>query len=134
MKDIIHNIRMEEFIENDIKFTPEMFDHSLEILKKKNKDKYKFILKGGTDLKLALFKLFNTVWCSEQKPDQWRRTEIIQLYKGKGEKDDFGSQRNIHTKNEIPKFFGHIVMSKAKDIIMENMTKYQIGTKLGHRA
>ena len=25
-------------------------------------------------------------------------------------------------------------MSKAKDIIIENMTKYQIGTKLGHRA
>ena len=84
MKNIIHNIRMEEIIENETKFTPEMFDHSLEILKKKNKDKYKFILKGGRDLKLALFKLFNMVWCSEQKPDQWRRTEIIQLYKGKG--------------------------------------------------
>ena len=134
IKDLIHEIRMEEKINNDIKFSAEMFDNSLNIINKKNKDKYKFILQGGKDLKLALFKLFEIVWCTEQKPEQWRKTDIIQLYKGKGEKDDFGSQRNIHMKNEIQKFFGHIVMSKAKTSIMNNMTKYQIGTKNGHRA
>ena len=134
MKELIHDIRMEENMENDVEFTSDMFDNSLKILKKKNKEKYRFILQGGADLKLALFKLFNIVWCSEKKPDQWRKTDIIQLYKGKGDKDDFGSQRNIHTKNEISKFFGHIVMSKTKNIILNSMTKYQIGTKTGHRA
>ena len=134
MKDLIHEIRMREIIEKDIEFSAEMFDKSLDILRIRNKDKYKFIIHGGKDLKLALFKLFNIVWCTEQKPDQWRKTDIVQLYKGKGEKDEFGSQRNIHMKNEIQKFFGHIVMSKAKSLIIENMTKYQIGTKNGHRA
>ena len=56
------------------------------------------------------------------------------MFKCKGESDEFGIQRNIHTKCEIPKLFGHTVMSKAKEIIIENMIKFQIGNKTGHRA
>ena len=74
------------------------------------------------------------VWGSEEKPDQWRKTLIIQLFKGKGEKNEFCNQRNIHTKLDVPKFFGHMVMSQAKGKIIANMTKFQIGTKNGHRA
>ena len=62
------------------------------------------------------------------------KTLIIQLYKEKGERDEFGNQRNIHTKLDIPKFFGHTVMHHAKEIIIKNITKFQIGTKTGHRA
>ena len=134
LKDLVHEVRMAEDPEDDIKFSPEIFENSLKELKKKNKDKYEFVLKSGSDLKLALFKLFNLVWTFEEKPEQWRKTGIIQLYKGKGERNEFGNQRNIHTKVDIPKLFGHMVMSKAKDKIIQNMTKYQIGTKNGHRA
>ena len=134
LKDLVHEVRMAEDPEDDIQFSPEIFEKSLKELKKKNKDKYEFVLKSGSDLKLALFKLFNLVWTYEEKPEQWRKTGIIQLYKGKGERDEFGNQRNIHTKVDIPKLFGHMVMSKAKDKIIQNMTKYQIGTKTGHRA
>ena len=74
------------------------------------------------------------VWKSEEKPDQWRKTLIIQLYKGKGEINEFGNQSNIHTKLEIPKMFGHMVMSQAKSKMINSMTKFQIGTKNGHRA
>ena len=44
------------------------------------------------------------------------------------------NQRNLHTKEDIPKFFGHIVTSAAKPNIIGSMTPYQIGTKPGHRA
>ena len=37
-------------------------------------------------------------------------------------------------KDEYPKFFGHLVVSAAKDKMIENMTKFQMGTKPGHRA
>ena len=57
------------------------------------------------------------------------KTLIIQLYKEKGERDEFGNQHNIHTKLDIPKFFDHTVMHHAKEIIIKNMTKFQIGTK-----
>ena len=35
---------------------------------------------------------------------------------------------------EIPKFFSHIVINEAKDKIIGNMSKFQLGTKPGHRA
>ena len=133
VKDMIHDARMRETIENDIEFSNEMFEKSLKGLKK-NSDKYQFILQGGKSLKEALFSLFNLVWQTEEKPDQWRKTVIIQLYKGKGEKNEYGKQRNIHTKLDVPKFFSHTVMNQAKGKIIENMTKFQIGTKTGHRA
>ena len=134
IKDEIHTIRMEEQIENDVEFTEKIFFDSINELKKKNKKKYEFIIQSGKSFKDALFKLFDLVWRSEEKPEQWRRTVIIQLYKGKGEKNEFGNQRNIHTKLDIPKLFGHTVMSQAKETTMNSLSKFQIGTKTGHRA
>ena len=101
---------------------------------KKKSKKYDFLLKGGNALKNALYYLFENVWKNEEEPDQWRKTNIVQIYKGNGPKDDLGNHRNIHTKEEIPKFFGHIVINSAKDKIIGHMSKFQLGTKPGHRA
>ena len=102
------------------------------IRKKKNK-KYEFIIKSGAALKEALFKLFKYIWSTEDKPEQWRRTTIIQIHK-KNSKDDLENYRNIHTKMDIPKLFGFMVTNQAKIPIMQNMSKYQIGTVPGHRS
>ena len=37
-------------------------------------------------------------------------------------------------KNEFQKFFGNLVIDQIKHTIFENMSKYQLGTKPGHRA
>ena len=37
-------------------------------------------------------------------------------------------------KTEFPKFFGHLVVSAAKETIVQNMSKFHIATKPGHRA
>ena len=111
-----------------------MFLRSLNDLEIKNKEKYKFIINGGPKLKQAIFKLFNVVWTTEKKPEQWRKTKIVQIYKGKGSIHEFQNQRNIHTKGEIPKLFGHIILNEIKATLLENMSIYQIGTKSGHRA
>ena len=132
--DRVHEARMNERIENDVEFSEVIFEKSLKDLKVKKKEKYEFILNGGKDLKSALFNLFDLVWKCEEKPEQWRKTAIVQLYKGKGDLDQFLNLRNIHTKDEIPKLFGHMIMSQTKDRILRNMTKFQIGTKTGHRA
>ena len=67
LKDLVHEVRMAEDPDDDIKFSPEIFENSLQELKKKNKDKYEFVLKSGSDLKLALFKIFNLVWTYEER-------------------------------------------------------------------
>ena len=35
-------------------------------------------------------------------------------------------------KDEFPKFFGNLVMTAAKDTMLNDMSKFQIGTKPGH--
>ena len=58
----------------------------------------------------------------------------MQLYKGKGNKSEFCNQRFIHTKEEIPKFFEHILTHKIKPKITENCSKFQIGSISKHQA
>ena len=37
-------------------------------------------------------------------------------------------------KEELPKMFGYVLVSKIKEKIMRNMSPFQIGAKKGHRA
>ena len=133
MKRRVHKERMAEIIEDEFDFTRKFFDDCLEAVKKKNNKKYDFILKSGSSLQEALFHLFKYVWNTEEKPEQWRRTTIIQLHK-KNSKDNLENYRNIHTKVDVPKLFGFMVTRQAKIPIIQNMSSYQIGTKPGHRS
>ena len=133
-KEIIHKVRMKEDIQNDDTFTDEDFGNLLKNLRKKNKEKYQSILKAGTDYLRLLYSLFQKIWNSECKPQQWELTVAHQLYKGKGRVTQFLNQRFIHTKNENPKAFEHIIMAKAKPKIVDGCSKYQIGALPKHRS
>ena len=113
--------------------TKDDFENRLKLLKKKCKEKYNFILKSGDGLKNCLFDLFSKVWSVESKPEQWKETVIIQLYKGVGDPSSYNSQRNIHTKADCPKFFEGIVVDKSKAKIVQKCSKFQIGGIPGHR-
>ena len=106
----------------------------LKQIAKKSKEKYQFILKAGKYYHDALFALYRKVWETESKPSKWKNTTCIQLYKGKGRKDDFNSQRFIHMKEEEPKGFEYLVMNKVKPIMVKNCSKFQIGAIPGHQA
>ena len=130
----IHEVRMKTRESDEIKLNRMMFDDSLSALASKHQNKYKFILNGGEQLKSALFNLCVRVWETEIIPEQWKKTTVIQIYKGKGNMNEFSNQRNIHTKHEIPKLFGSILMSQVKQTLIDKMSKFQLGTKPGHRA
>ena len=135
LKQVIHEKRMKEIIQNDVDYlTYDKFEQSYDMIKKKPGDKYKFIIKGGEAVKAALFKVCQSVWLSETLPRSWEKTTLIQLYKGKGLKNDLNNMRHIHLKDEFPKFFGHLVVNAGKDIMTKNLSKFQIATKAGHRA
>ena len=74
------------------------------------------------------------MWDSELKPPQWENTIAHQLYKGKNEMSKLSNYRFIHTKQEIPKAFEHIVVSKAKLKIVKGCTKFQIGAIPKHQS
>ena len=114
-------------------FTEEDFGKLLKNLKKKNKEKYQFILKAGSDYLRILYNLFKKTWETESKPKLWEKTIAHQLYKGKDKITEFSNQRFIHTKEQIPKVFEHILMEKAKPKIVKGCTKYQIGALPKHK-
>ena len=60
---------MEETLEDDTEFSEEIFTKTFKILKQKSGNKYDFIIKGGHSLHRALYKLYETVWNKEEKPD-----------------------------------------------------------------
>ena len=131
---MIHLLRCEEEEDdeyNELQF--EDFNNRMKVLKTKYKDKYQFVLKAGEGYKGCLYKLFSKVWKFEDKPQQWRDTIIVQLYKGKGEESSFNNQRSIHTKGYAPKFFEGIVVDKAKPMLTSHCSKFQIGGIPGHR-
>ena len=133
-KLMVHAKRMKEREEEyEMCLTYDMYQDTLEELAKKKGEKYEFILKSGPSLKNAIYKLFVSVWKTERKPEEWRKTSIIQIPKGKTESGNLNNMRNIHLKEPIPKMFGHIIMNQVKEKLMKNMTKYQLGTKTGHR-
>ena len=103
-KKEVHKERMKEIIENDVEFSETLYDECLKTLKKRNNRKYDFLLKAGSALRKCLMALFKYIWTTEDKPEQWRRTTLIQLHK-KGCKDEHGNYRNLHTKMDIPKLF-----------------------------
>jgi hypothetical protein len=56
------------------------------------------------------------------------------IFKGKGLKSEFGNQRFIHSKEEIPKSFEPMIIEKAKPKIIKKCSKFQIGGLPGHQA
>ena len=131
---ILHNKRMNERNVDEEELSQKDFDSLVESLKKKNKLKYKFILNGGKSYRKCLYKLFKLIWWKEVKPSQWDYTIAHQLYKGKGVKSKLSHHRFIHTKNEEPKSFEHILMSKAKPNIIQGCSKFQMGPSPNTRA
>ena len=74
VKELLHDVRMNEIVEDDEneEFTVELFSALMEKLKKKSKEKYKYILQAGKSMKDALFRLFRNVWKQEKRPVQWK--------------------------------------------------------------
>ena len=116
-----------------LKLTDKMLQQTYEILKKKTGSKYDFNMKGGMAVKAALFTLCKAIWRTEKFPCMWEKSTLIQLYKLKGSRSVLDNMRHIHIKEEYPKFFGHLVVSAAKERMITNLTKFQIATKPGHR-
>ena len=52
----------------------------------------------------------------------------------KGDPNSFESQRNIHTKEFIPKLFEGIIVDKSKEKIISKVSKFQVGGLPKHRS
>ena len=134
VENLVHYLRSKEESPEDDNFDITDFSSRMKKIAGKHSEKYRFLLKAGQGFQNCMFKLCEQVWKSEQKPEQWRNTIIVQLYKGKGEISDFSNQRNIHTKEYTPKCFEGILVDKSKEKIVSTCSKFQIGGIPKHRS
>ena len=89
VKRKVHERILKEIKEHEIEFIAyEMYTKTLKELSQKNGTKYEFILKGGRELKQALFFLYKKVWSNETIPETWTHTTVCQIWKRKGDQRD----------------------------------------------
>ena len=75
----LHEERMhEEDTNEDSGFSDEYFNNLMKHLQRKDENKYKFLLMGGSNLKCATSTLIQRVWIQEKKPDLWKDTKVYQ--------------------------------------------------------
>ena len=82
---------------------------------------------------MALLKLFQTIWKTEEIPNSWEESTVIQVWKGKGSQCNLENIRHLHDRDLYSKFFGQMVVSTAKSTLFENLSKFQIACRPGHR-
>ena len=134
LKNVLHEVRMMEDIEDDLnQLTYHQFKDTMETISKRPGNKYEFICKAGPAVTSALFTIYQVVWDTEIIPTSWMKTMLVQVYKNSGDRAILDNYRHLHIKQDIPKVFGHMVMSVAKSFISKNLTKFQIGARAGHR-
>ena len=125
---------MAEVIDDDLnQLSYQQFNHTMNSISKRPGKKYEFITQAGPALTAALFNVYQTVWETEVMPPSWMNTVLVQVYKDSGDRSCLDNYRHLHIKQDIPKVFGHMVMSVAKATISQNLTKFQIGARAGHR-
>ena len=82
---------------------------------------------------MSLWKLFQNVWKTENIPESWYNSKVIQLPKGRTPINQLQNMRHIHDRDETFKFFGQIVTDFAKSTIIDNMSKFRLACRPGHR-
>ena len=118
--------------DDDENLTYEDFERILSRFRSKGKKSYQFLTKAGPEMLQVVFKLLCRVWESEDIPEQWSDTTLIQLFKGKGSREDLSGYRFLHTKHWLPKTFEALVVDKMKTKLVDKMSKYQVA-KAGQR-
>ena len=79
--------------------------------------KYEFLKYGGDCMANSLHTMFQKIFDSETLPDQWLQSNIINLGKGKGDREKLSSKRGI-TLSECPaKVFERILLSRISNIL-----------------
>ena len=73
--------------------------------------------------------LCNSIVTEEKIPDDWRKSWLISMYKGKGDAQDCGSYRGIKLLDQVMKVFERVMENRVKSIV--NLDEMQFGFRAG---
>ena len=81
---------------------------------------------GGTVLR-ELAAVFQSVWTSCAIPADWRRSVIVPIYKGRGERRDCGNYRGISLLSVPGKLFARIILDRIRPHLIKHQRAEQSG-------
>ena len=81
---------------------------------------------GGTVLR-ELAAVFQSVWTSCAIPADWRRSIIVPIYKGRGERRDCGNYRGISLLSVPGKLFARIILDRIRPHLIKHQRAEQSG-------
>ena len=100
---------------------------------RKKKSTYDIIVKADEAFQNVIFAALLRILNKEQIPSSFDFTTLVQIYKGKGLREELANSHFIHSKQWLPRMAEAMVVDKFKEKLIDSMTKYQIGGKPGHR-
>ena len=133
LKELLHDMRMEDKSDQSNKISEDTFKKVLDKNKRGNKRTYDFLLKAGESFKKSVFKLCSRMIEEETFPKSFDKTSLVQINKGKGPLNVLSNSRFIHTKDWLPRTCESLIVTEMKDSIFNSSSKFQIGGQPKHR-
>ena len=86
------------------------------------------LLKAGGDTVLReLVAVFGNIWKTCDIPPEWRRSIIVPLYKGKGDRRDCGNYRGISLLSVPGKIFARVLLDRIRPHLIQHQRPEQSG-------
>ena len=120
----VHECRMEKTDDYDLVVKKEVFKAVIDKFEKKKKRSYDFLTKAGDKFKDAVFNLCRRMISEERFPERFDETTLVQLYKGKGRKDDLQNSRYIHLKDWLPRTCDSMMVLMIEDVILDSSSVF----------
>jgi hypothetical protein len=133
LKEMLHDIRVNNNAASSIKISEETFNKVMEKTRKGKKKTYDFLMKAGNQFKQSVHKLCSRMIQEESFPSSFDKTNLVQIYKGKGPRDVLSNSRFVHTKEWLPRTCESLIVAEMKDVIFDSSSKFQIGGQPNHR-
>ena len=92
-----------------------------------NKSVYRDVVKAGWLFKRAYFDFLNKIYVTEKIPVKFQSTELMQLFKNKGSRNELKNNRFIHLKQHGPKILERMIMTKLERRMSAATPDFQIG-------
>ena len=127
MKSEKHNEIMKKDNLDEWKLDTNTFMRVMEKAKEKNKGFYKLFNKAGESYKWAIFDIMEKIVKTEQIPEIFRDTSLIQIWKKKGSALDLKNMRFIHMRMWQSRLFTSLITEKIKSKVVEATPKSQLG-------
>ena len=122
-KEILHSMRMLEDTNGEFEIEEDEFKDVVEVFKRKDTKSYDFLVKSGKKYQEAIGHLVMKLIKTETFPDEFRKTVLHMIWKGKGAAEVLKNSRFVHMKSFLPRACEAVLVGRMKERILARMVR-----------